>query len=165
MKAFVTVGLDRKPFNRLLELVDQGVASGLLSRDSLVQSGHTVYSPKNFTAVDFISFPEMVKAIEEAELVITHAGVGSVMLCLNVGQMPLVMPREGDRGEHVDNHQVEFAEVMAATGKVMAAYNGNDFFNLLSKARQWRNQASETKNRVSESELVKTLKDLLNTIN
>ena len=162
MKAFVTLGLDRKPFTRLLELVDEAVDRNLLSRDSLIQRGHTPFSTSNFRVVDFLPFTEMLQAVKEADLVITHAGVGSVLLCLNAGRIPLIMPREGTRGEHVDNHQVEFAEVMASHGKARAAFNDKDFFAYLDHAGEWCNQSSVSDDLSLEPELVKSLKVLIN---
>lgn len=162
MKAFVTLGLDRKPFTRLLDLVNEAIERNLLSRDSLVQHGHTPFSTANFRLVDFLPFTKMLQTIKEADLVITHAGVGSVLLCLNAQRIPLIMPREGKRGEHVDNHQIEFAEVMASHSKVRAAFNGKDFFAYLNHAGKWCKQSSVSDGLSSEPELVKSLKTLIN---
>lgn len=162
MKAFVTLGLDRKPFTRLLELVDEAVERNLLDRDSLVQRGHTPYSTENFRVVDFLPFTEMLQATKEADLVITHAGVGSALLCLNAGRIPLLMPREGKRGEHVDDHQIEFAEVMVRRSKAIAAFDEKDFFACLEQAGAWCKQSSTNGDLSLEPELVKSLKVLLN---
>ena len=161
VKAFVTVGLERLPFSRLLAFVNQAVECKLLSPDSLVQHGHTVFPSPKCRDVDFLPFSRMQEAIEKAELVITHAGVGSILLSLNAGRMPIVVPREGSRGEHVDDHQVEFAEVMDATGKIKAAYSEKDFFFFLCQAKQWDGQLPLATNLGAESELVKSLKILL----
>jgi len=162
MKAFVTLGLDRKPFTRLLELVDRAVDRNLLSRDSLIQRGHTPFPTANFRVVDFLPFTEMLQAIKKADLVITHAGVGSFLLCLNVGRIPLVVPREGKRGEHVDDHQIEFAKVMAGRGKAIAAFDEKEFFNCLGQANEWCTQSSVSDDLSLEPELVKSLKMLIN---
>ncbi len=161
MRAFVTVGLDRKPFLRLLQLVDLAVERQLLSRETLVQCGHTDFCSRNLTIVKFLPFASMLEAVKKAELVITHAGVGSVLLCLQAGQQPLVVPREGDRGEHVDNHQLEFAEVMEAAGKVMAAYNKKEFFRLLEQASAWCHNLHNVREPVLEPELARTIKALI----
>ncbi len=161
MKTFVTVGLERKPFSRLLKFVDHAVQCNVLSPDTLVQCGHTNFPAHSFKTVDFLPFASMVAAIEDAELVITHAGVGSILLCLNAGKIPLVVPREGRLCEHVDNHQVEFAEVMAAAGKVKTAYNEEDFFLLLHQAEQWHSKLSPISNQDLELELVNSLNTLL----
>jgi len=161
VKAFVTVGLDRKPFSRLLRLVDLAVGRQLLSRETLVQRGHTEFSSRNLQVVQFLPFADMQAAARKAELVITHAGVGSILLCQSAGQLPLVFPRQGDLGEHVDNHQLEFAEVMAAAGKAVVAYNEVDFFSLLARVAEWRQGPPLAQGPDPEPELAATIKSLL----
>ncbi len=160
MKAFVTVGLERKPFHRLLNWVDQAVEQNLLSSETMVQQGHTVFPASRFKTVDFLPFNEIVDAIKNAELVISHAGVGSILLTLNSGKIPLVVPRQGTLGEHVDNHQIEFAEVMVATRKIKAAFNEDDFYSLLRQAKQWNTQLAAPVNPVSGLNLSQSLKNL-----
>jgi UDP-N-acetylglucosamine transferase subunit ALG13 len=47
--------------------------------------------------------------MREARVVITHAGVGSVIASLTAGKRPIVVPRKSCFGEIVDDHQVVFA--------------------------------------------------------
>ena len=42
-------------------------------------------------------------------MVVTHAGVGSILTCLLNGKRPVVVPRLAGLGEHVDDHQLELA--------------------------------------------------------
>ncbi len=121
MKAFVTVGVERKPFARLLQAVDRLVAEGVLSPETLVQSGHNKIELAHCTFKKFLSFNDMVKEVREADIVIAHAGVGSVLLCRQLGKVPLVVPRSGAMGEHVDNHQLEFARIMHDQGFAVMA--------------------------------------------
>ncbi|HLP60230.1 MAG TPA: hypothetical protein VK186_15430, partial [Candidatus Deferrimicrobium sp.] len=47
---------------------------------------------------------------------------GSIMLVLYHHKIPLVMPRQKQYSEHIDNHQVHFCRMMASKGKIIAAY-------------------------------------------
>jgi UDP-N-acetylglucosamine transferase subunit ALG13 len=47
-------------------------------------------------------------------VVVTHAGVGSVLSVLNQGKIPVILPRRAAHGEMIDDHQVEFAELITA---------------------------------------------------
>jgi UDP-N-acetylglucosamine transferase subunit ALG13 len=47
--------------------------------------------------------------MSSARAVVTHAGVGSILLARACGKLPIVMPRMSEHGEAVDNHQVTFA--------------------------------------------------------
>lgn len=51
----------------------------------------------------------MIKNVEEARIVITHGGPASFIMPLQIGKTPIVVPRQHKFGEHVNNHQVEFA--------------------------------------------------------
>jgi UDP-N-acetylglucosamine--N-acetylmuramyl-(pentapeptide) pyrophosphoryl-undecaprenol N-acetylglucosamine transferase len=64
------------------------------------------------------SLPENVlrHAIAGADLVIAHAGSGSALTAMEVGQMPLLVPRRAVHGENVDDHQVELAAELTERG-------------------------------------------------
>jgi UDP-N-acetylglucosamine transferase subunit ALG13 len=51
-------------------------------------------------------------------VVVTHAGVGSVMLALGRGKVPIVLPRLAAFGEAVDDHQATFGRRIAMAGLV-----------------------------------------------
>ena len=51
----------------------------------------------------------MVKNVADARIVITHGGPASFIMPLQVGKTPIVVPRQHQFNEHVNDHQVEFA--------------------------------------------------------
>lgn len=157
MNVFVTVGLERKPFVRLVRLVDIAVTAGLLPEDTLFQYGHTDVKPMGCRSVDFLSYDEMVRTIDGCDLVITHAGVGTVLLCLDLGLKPLVVPRLAKRGEHVDNHQQEFADRMLEQDMVYVARNEHEFLDVLRSSKR----VGRLENGRMEPVLVGTVRDLI----
>jgi UDP-N-acetylglucosamine transferase subunit ALG13 len=60
----------------------------------------------------------LAELIREARVVITHAGVGSILLALTNGKRPLVVPRLRAFGETVDDHQLESARRFDQVGLV-----------------------------------------------
>ncbi|MCK5878671.1 MAG: hypothetical protein KAH24_02760 [Holophagae bacterium] len=142
MKVLVTVGLERKPYNRLLRAVDEAAGKGWIPSDTLVQGGHTPFLCRYCKTVPFLSFDELRDAIRQADLVIAHGGVGSVLLALEEGKIPLVLPRRADLGEHVDNHQIEFVKRMEQEGRVMAAYDTEKFKWVL-ESGEWMHRSME----------------------
>jgi len=64
----------------------------------------------------------MVETIKKAHVVICHGGAGTVFLALSLGKIPILIPRDASFGEHVDNHQLEFARKMECVGKAIVAY-------------------------------------------
>ncbi|WNB85436.1 glycosyltransferase [Cellulomonas sp. ATA003] len=54
--------------------------------------------------------------IEAADVVVSHAGVGTFMRCLDAGKVAILVPRRAARGEHVDDHQEQIAAVGSRRG-------------------------------------------------
>ena len=111
---FVTVGTNEAPFDRLVSGV-----SGLAGREEVVvQHGASAVRPEGATCIDFLPFDELVELVRRARVVVTHAGVGSIMVALSQGKRPIVVPRLGRFGEAVDDHQVTFARRLSERGLV-----------------------------------------------
>lgn len=109
----VTVGTNETPFDRLLEaLTDPG------GEEMLVQHGPSHVRPPGALCVDYLDFDQLVAEIGRSRAVVTHAGVGSIMVALSAGLRPIVMTRRSDRGEAVDDHQVPLARVMDERGLI-----------------------------------------------
>jgi UDP-N-acetylglucosamine transferase subunit ALG13 len=112
---FVTVGTNEARFDRLLA----AVAALEVDEEVVIQHGHSsALGPPNASCVDFLPFDEMTAAIRAARIVITHAGVGSVMVALANGKRPVVVPRRKSFGEAVDDHQLQLARRFGAAGLV-----------------------------------------------
>ena len=113
LRTVVTVGTSRIfPFDRLVEAAGPAVQEGSVK----VQCGTSQRRPAGATVVDFMQFDELSEAMAAADAVVTHAGVGSVLLAIMHGHHPIVMPRRPDLGEGVDAHQVEFARRLEHEG-------------------------------------------------
>jgi UDP-N-acetylglucosamine transferase subunit ALG13 len=114
---FVTVGTNEAAFDRLLDALD--ALETLPDGESLlVQAGASSVAVRQARCVEFLPYEEVVAAMREARIVITHAGVGSVLTALAAGKRPVVVPRLRRFGEAVDDHQVEFARQLAPTGLI-----------------------------------------------
>ncbi len=115
---FVTVGTHHDPFARLLDALGQ-----LDPAELVVQYGPGQPPPGVARAEAFMPFEQMVELFGEAEKVVTHAGVGSILLARREGHTPVVVPRRHDLGEHVDEHQAELTRALAARGTVVPVYD------------------------------------------
>lgn len=105
---FVMIGT-HSPFDRLV-----GSIGGLgADEEIVVQCGSGNVRPANARCVDFLPFDQLTAMIDEARVVITHAGAGSILTTLGRGKHPIAVPRLRRLGEAVDDHQVEFARALA----------------------------------------------------
>ena len=110
---FVTVGTHEQPFNRLVQKIDELKRDGIIQEDVIIQTGFSTYEPKYCQWSKLIPYQQMVKNVEDARIVITHGGPASFIMPLQIGKVPIVVPRQKQFDEHVNDHQVEFARNVA----------------------------------------------------
>lgn len=131
---FVTVGTDHHPFDRLCAWADAWVAGGRHPEVPwFVQSG-TSQAPSHAPARDYIGYDEMCDSMSRAIAVVCHGGPATIMDARRLGRVPIVVPRNADLGEHVDNHQQRFARRMAELGEIHLARSQEEVFELVEKA-------------------------------
>jgi UDP-N-acetylglucosamine transferase subunit ALG13 len=102
VKVFVTVGT-QLPFDRLVKAVDE--LGALYDWDILAQIGQTRYQPRHLEWRAFVDTETAAGWIRDSDLVITHAGMGTILGRLEAGGPMLVMPRKASLGEHRNEHQ------------------------------------------------------------
>lgn len=110
---FVTVGTHEQPFNRLIKKIDELKRDGIIQEDVIMQTGFSTYEPKYCEWSKLIPYQQMIKNVEDARIVITHGGPASFIMPLQIGKVPIVVPRQHKFDEHVNDHQVEFARNVA----------------------------------------------------
>jgi UDP-N-acetylglucosamine transferase subunit ALG13 len=85
----------------------------------------------NTSWVEFMAFDELVEAMRGARSVVCHAGVGTIVTAIRAGHIPVVIPRQPERGEHVDAHQMDIASRYAERGLIRCALSDADLVPLL----------------------------------
>ncbi len=123
MKVLVTIGsMVEKKFTRLFkaidELCDEGVLDGALIT---AQVGFDAYHSTRYNCFDMIADEQFKELIEESDLVISHAGTGTVTASIKKGKKVIIFPRMAQYDEHYDNHQIELAELFSKQGYVLLA--------------------------------------------
>jgi UDP-N-acetylglucosamine transferase subunit ALG13 len=108
---FVTVGTNEARFDRLLHAFEWGP----LDEELVVQHGPSPIRPRGATCVDYLPYDELGATVRRARVVVTHAGVGSIMTALANGKRPVVVPRLRRFGEAVDDHQMQLGLRLHAT--------------------------------------------------
>lgn len=109
-RLFITLGTIR-PY-RFDALVDAVLSTGLADDRTVWQLGATTREGLPGTAVTQLGNAEFAQCAEAADVVITHAGIGTLLNLLEAGIYPVVVPRRAYRHEHVDDHQLQVAQVM-----------------------------------------------------
>lgn len=124
---FVTVGTHEQSFERLIREIDELKGNGTIKEDVFIQTGFTDYVPKNCEWSKLVSFKDMDNKVSEARIVITHGGPASFIAPLQKGKIPIVVPRQFEFDEHVNNHQVDFAKQVEKRKKnIIVVYDIKD---------------------------------------
>lgn len=110
---FVTVGTHEQPFNRLIEKIDELKRNQVITEDVIIQTGFSTYEPQFCQWSKMLPYSEMIENVSKARIVITHGGPSSFIMPLQIGKIPIVVPRQHQFNEHVNDHQVEFARNVA----------------------------------------------------
>jgi UDP-N-acetylglucosamine transferase subunit ALG13 len=126
---FVTVGA-QMAFDRLIRTVDEWALSRARS-NVFAQVGPSNYHPKVIESTRFIDPLDFCKRIEAANLIVAHAGMGSIITALEHGKPIIVMPRRAQFRETRNDHQVGTAMHLMKQGRVVVALDEQELIEKL----------------------------------
>jgi len=101
---FVTVG-SQLPFDRLIAAVDEWAAARP-ENELFGQVGDTDSPPVSFASVSTMSPEEYQRRFAEADLIVGHAGMGTIIAALELGKPLLMLPRLASLKESRNDNQV-----------------------------------------------------------
>ena len=87
-------------------------------------------------------------APKSANLIIAHAGMGSIITALELGKRIIVMPRQASKGEQRNDHQLATAKRLSEQGSIDVAFDETELMdklinlNSIDTARRLSTQAS-----------------------
>jgi len=117
MRIFVMFGTQDKRFDRLLHAI---LASSVLkSHEVHVQLGYTKGNYEGIHYQEYYAEDELIEQIRQADAIITHAGVGSIVSALKLRKKTIVVPRLGKYKEQNNDHQVQIMERFASEGYII----------------------------------------------
>ena len=132
-RLFVTVGTDYHRFDRLIWWLDEWLAGAPEVGHTIVQRGTSAES-ENAESLEYLQRAQLIDEFRSASVVVCHGGPATIMECRKNGSVPIVVPREERYDEHVNDHQVDFCERLAAHGDIQLARTKDEFFRLLDLA-------------------------------
>lgn len=119
---FVTLGTQDKQFRRLLD----ATLALRIDEKVVIQYGSTKPDEdmvenleKNFELHQYLSNEEFEKYMKEARVIITHAGVGTIIEGLKLDKMMIVAARLKKYKEHVNDHQLQIMDTFEKEGYIL----------------------------------------------
>ena len=120
---FVTVGTQDKQFPRLLEEVKRLIKIGKINDTVIAQIGNTKFNTElesnKMHLIEFTTPREVDALITNADLIITHGGVATIIEGLNHGKKIIAVPRLKKFKEHVNDHQLQIIENFDESGFII----------------------------------------------
>jgi UDP-N-acetylglucosamine transferase subunit ALG13 len=128
---FVMVGTHNLGFDRLIKKMDE-----IAKREKVVmQIGTTSYVPQNAKYFDFAGLKSIYDHIEEADVVVTHGGIGCVTDSLAYGKPLVIVPRLKKYSEHTNDHQLDLAEEIESGRKAVMVLDIAELENAIKDAK------------------------------
>lgn len=140
MRVVASVGTDHHPYERMLDWMT--AATEQLGLDVVVQRGATP-AREGVETVDYVGADELSALMQGADAVVCHGGPGTIALAQRSGHRPIVMARNPEFGEHVDDHQMRYVAKLEADGAIDTATSLDQLIALLREPRT-RTEAAGT---------------------
>ncbi len=143
---FVTLGTQDKGFKRLLEAIQKQIDLGNIKEKVVVQAGCTKFESKDMEVFDLIPFDEFDKLISQADLLITHGGVGSIITGLKNNKKVIAAARLKKYKEHTNDHQLQIIKNFAKEGYILELDDFDKLDEVLLKTKEFKPKKYESNN-------------------
>lgn len=136
---FVILGTQDKKFPRLLEAIQKKIDEGKISKkeEIIVQAGNTKFESNDMKILDYMSVRKFEECIDKADLIICHAGVGTILTALKKGKKIIAAARLKQYGEHVNDHQLQILDNFTKEGYILALEDFDKVDILLKQAKNF----------------------------
>lgn len=131
----VTVGMHTDGFSRLVKEMERFATQ--TDEEVVMQIGATPHRPRAARWFAFTTQEEMEALCEQARVIVSHAGAGSILTALRHSKPLIVVPRLQKYGESIDDHQLELAEALSQAGVLLVAYETGELSARLEAAESF----------------------------
>ena len=134
----VLLGTQNNSFHRLLEEIEKNIKDKTIKEEVIVQAGYTKYKSDKMRIIDLMSKEQLSQFQDEANLIITHGGVGSIVSSIEKGKKVIAVPRKHEFGEHVNNHQIQIVKDFDDKGYIIGIKDVEDLKAAIIKAQTFK---------------------------
>ncbi len=134
----VLLGTQNNSFERLLRKIDELIQKKVINQEVIVQAGYTKYKSENMKILDFISENELEKLEKQADFIITHGGVGSILQSILKHKKVIAVPRVHFYKEHVNDHQKEIVELFQQKGYIIGVQEVEDLEQAINQIQNFK---------------------------
>jgi UDP-N-acetylglucosamine transferase subunit ALG13 len=139
---FVTVG-SMMPFDRLIRAADAW-AREYAEQEVVAQIGGGSYLPNHMRWQRMLLPSEFRRAVQDACVLVAHAGMGSFFVAMEIGKPIVLVPRFAAKGEHTTDHQVHTVQWLRQKPGVYVAMSDDDLADAINRALVERNRVDDS---------------------
>lgn len=139
---FATVGT-QLPFDRLLDGLN-GWADKNPDRQIVAQTGASGTAFDKIDCRPFLTQSEFREMAEKADLIVSHAGMGTILTAAELGKPIIVMARKAELGEHRNDHQAATVAEMSKLPNVIACEDAQSLAGAIDAALKIQHNSAPT---------------------
>lgn len=125
---FVTLGTQDKQFKRLLDAIEELN----INEKIIAQTGSTKFESNKMEIYKYLTPEKFEEYMKEARIIITHAGVGTIIEGLKLNKKMIVAARMKKYKEHVNDHQLQILNTFESAGYIIALRDFNKLEDAIS---------------------------------
>lgn len=144
----VLLGTQNNSFHRLLEEIENSIKDKIINEEVIAQVGYTKFKSRRMKIVDFVSKEQLEQFQNEANLIITHGGVGSIVTSIRKGKKVIAVARKHEYGEHVNNHQIEIVKNFNEQGYIIGVEKVEDLKQAIEKSKEFKPKEYKINNKL-----------------
>lgn len=129
----VSLGTQKQQFLRLLNMVKN--SKELQNERIVAQIGYTKFQDNCIETFDFVDNYKLEQFIKNSDLIICHAGVGTIFQALQNNKKVIACPRYKKYKEHINDHQLEICEALEKEGFILTCLDGENLDEKIKEAR------------------------------
>ena len=125
---YVTIGT-QLPFDRLIKFMDE--LAPQIDEEIIAQVHRCSFKPQHIKTVEFLAPDEFTKLFDSARLIVSHAGIGTILTALQKDKPIIIFPRIAALGEHRNEHQLATAKRFKEMGVLNVAMDEKELAEML----------------------------------
>lgn len=130
---FATVGT-QLPFDRMIRAIDKWNKKQELT-DCFAQVGVGGCAASHIAFAETLTPSQFAKQIAKCKVIVSHAGMGTILTALQIGKPIVVMPRLASLGEHRNDHQLATVENLRGISGIYVAKNEEELIRALDQVQ------------------------------
>lgn len=149
----------QEPFDRMLKIVDSWAAKQTIYK-VVAQTANTQYEAKNIVCYDFLAPDKFTKLFNQADYIIGHAGIGTIIKALELRKKLIIFPRMIEHKEHRNNHQLHTSKSFEELNYATVAYTEEDLLEVLNNLHKLELKKGISK--IADISLIDEIKKFIN---